>query len=420
MKTKFPIKQAIYQKRTSQGFTLPELLVAAVISLGVVAIGGFGLVSIFRSSQVANAQNERRVELNRSLDFMATEVRHADRILLDADNEPAPPGFNTALPSGAEPVLMLKMPAFTNVQQSVVYYTAPSPNNLWLGPQVVYRWGPKHNGDGTYADPSDLANWSHEPLIDSIQANSTSPSCPDTNWTANGNLGFGACVDSTGKMAKLFHAGVYDTPLQGSDLYTANTTVATRNSRIFTVTDTPSNGETVTIFEQSKMDIRVLGSEITCGVGGDPINTSAAYELTLGQQISQSALSTVAPLGVQTNIPVAPGTELATDGASTTGGSCSPNISVSSDSNSNRVLTLRNGDSIPDYTPYGNQLPISTITQGYIDTNQRVTIADNQVIFLFELGSGSPGDASYDFQDLVILATIKPDSSITVTPDSSG
>lgn len=127
----------------------------------------------------------------------------------------------------------------------------------------------------------------------------------------------------------------------------------------------------------------------------------------------------MAPLGAQTNISVAPGTELATDGASTTGGSCSPNISVSSDNNSNRVLTLQNGDSIPDYTPYGNQLPISTITQGYIDTNQRVTIADNQVIFLFELGSGSPGDDSYDFQDIVILATITPDLSTIVAPDSS-
>lgn len=437
MKNKSSILQARDQKPNSQGFTLPELLVAAVISLGVVAIGGFGLVSILRSSQVANAQNERRVELNRSLDFMAAEVRHADRILLDADNEPVPPGFNTSLPSGAELVLSLKMPAFTDVQQSVVYYTAPSPNNLWLGPKVVYRWGPKHNSDGTYSDPSDLANWSHEPLIDSIQDNNASPNCPDTDWTANGDLGFGACVDSTGKMAKLFHAGVYNTPLQGSDLYTANTTVATRNSRIFTVTGNPPGSPpssppsgppnsppgdtpTVTVLEQATMDIRVLGSEITCGVGGPPIGTSAAYKLTLGQQSSQSALSTVAPLGFQTNISVAPGTELATDGASTTGGSCSPNISASSDSNSNRVLTLRNGDSVPDYTPYGNQLPISTITQGYIDTNQRVSIADNQVIFLFELGSGSPGDASYDFQDIVIIATITPTSTTTVSPDSGG
>ncbi|WP_299406819.1 prepilin-type N-terminal cleavage/methylation domain-containing protein [Acaryochloris sp. IP29b_bin.148] len=441
-------QQIIDRKPSSQGFTLPEVLVAAAITLGVVALGGFGLVSIFRSSQVANAQNERRVELNRSLEFIATEIRHADRIVFDADQEPEPPNFTTNLPTGAEPVLVLKMSDIPDSQQSVVYYTAPSPNDLWVGPRVIFRWGPKYNNDGTYSDPSDSANWSHEPLIDSIQASSVSPDCPNADWTANGNLGFGACVDSTGKIAQLFHAGVYDLPIQGSDSYTASTTVATRNSKSFAPSGSTSTGGTstggtstggtstggiptgsppsddtpVTILEPSTLDVQVLGSEITCGSGGDPLQTLASYSLTLRQQlVSQASLSTVAPLGSQTNISVAPGTQLSVDGSSTpstldengnTNGTCpgrTGNISASSDSNSERVLTLQNGDSLPNITPFGGQLPIATITQGYIDANGRVTIADNQVIFLFELGRRSPGDPSYDYQDLVILATITPD-----------
>ena len=421
-----------YRKPSPQGFTLPEVLVAAAITLGVIALGGFGLVSILRSSQVANAQNERRAELNRSLDFIATEIRHADRIIHDADNEPDPPSFTTDLPTGAKPVLILKMSDLPDNQQSVVYYTAPSPNDLWIGPRVIFRWGPKYNNDGTYSDPSDLANWSHEPLVDSIQESNVSPGCPNASWTANGNLGFGACVDSTGKLAQLFHAGAYDLPIQGFDFYTASTTVATRNSKFFTNGNTspgstppgspPPDDTTVTILEPSTLDVQVLGSEITCGAGGDPLQTLASYSLTLRQQlVSQASLSTVAPLGSQTNISVAPGTQLSVDSSSTpstldedgnANGTCSGrtgNISASSDSNSERVLTLQNGDSLPNITPFGGQLPIATITQGYIDANGRVTIADNQVIFLFELGRRSPGDPSYDYQDLVILATITPD-----------
>ncbi|NJK30645.1 MAG: prepilin-type N-terminal cleavage/methylation domain-containing protein, partial [Acaryochloris sp. SU_5_25] len=65
------IRNRLFRSNTTiKGFTLPELLVAAAISLGVVALGGFGLVSILTSSQAANAQNERRTELNRSLDFI--------------------------------------------------------------------------------------------------------------------------------------------------------------------------------------------------------------------------------------------------------------------------------------------------------------------------------------------------------------
>lgn len=407
-------------KRTLQGFTLPELLIAATISLGVVSLGGFGLVSLLSSSQVANAQNERRTELNRSLEFISAEVREADTIEKDASAATLPSGFT--LPADGENVLMLYPEG--NSSTPIIYYVASPTDNTWKGPKVVYRWGPQFNDDGTYQNLSTPTSWIAEPLIDAIEDTNTAPTCPGADWISNGTVGFGACVNALGKVAELSHAGVYDKPLQNAGIYKAQTTSIARSTQAATPSYTPPPGSdptftinngTVTIRKQATMNIRVLGSEITCGEDGDPIGTTAAYNLVQGTLVNQSSLSTIAPLGVQNNILVAPGTDLTVDGTSSTGGSCSPNISVSSNTSTNRVLTLRNGDSIPDYTPYGNQLPIATISQGYIDANNRITIANNEVIFLFELGSGSPGDPSFDMQDLVMLATITPASTTTVT-----
>lgn len=405
--------QLIQHQHNLKGFTLPELLIAATISLGVVSLGGFGLISILSSSRVANAQNERRIELNRSLEFVSAEVREANTIEKDASAATLPSGFT--LPADGENVLMLYPDSSSSTP--IIYYVASPTDNTWKGPKVVYRWGPQFNDDGTYQNLSTPASWTPEPLIDAIEDTTTIPTCPGADWTANGTVGFGACVNALGKVAELSHSGVYDKPLQGSGIYKAQTTSIARSTQAATPSFTPPPGSdptftvnngTITIRKQATMNIRVLGSEIACGEEGDPIGTTAAYNLILGTLVNQSSLSTVAPLGVQNNISVAPETDLTVDGASSTGGTCSPNISVSSNNSSNRVLTLRNGDSIPDYTPYGNQLPIATISAGYIDTNNRITIGNNEVIFLFELGSGSPGDASFDMQDLVVLASITP------------
>ena len=403
----------IQRQHNLQGFTLPELLIAAIISLGIVSLGGFGLISILSSSQVANAQNERRTELNRSLEFISAEVREADKIEKDASTATLPSGF----PLSAQDKQVLMLYPESSSSTPIIYYVDSPIDNTWKGPKVVYRWGPQFNDDGTYQNLNDPSTWKPEPLIDAIEDTDIAPTCPDTDWTANGTVGFGACVNALGKVAELTHAGVYDKPLQGSGIYKAQTTSIARATEAATSSFDPPpgsdptytiNGGTVTIRKQATMNIRVLGTEITCGRGGDPIGTTAAYKLIQGTVVDQTSLSTVAPLGVQNDIPVAPDTDLTVDAASSTGGTCSPNISVSSNDSTNRVFALRNGDAIPDYTPFGNQLPIATISEGYIDANKKVTIADNEVIFLFELGSGSPGDASFDMQDLVVLASITP------------
>jgi fibro-slime domain-containing protein len=71
------------------------------------------------------------------------------------------------------------------------------------------------------------------------------------------------------------------------------------------------------------------------------------------------------------------------------------------------VKVLRNGDTVPNIPPFGSQSTIESYLQQYINAaTKKVTIADNQAIFLFELATTNPSDSYYDYQDLVTLITM--------------
>lgn len=391
----------------TNGFTLPELLIAATISLGVVSLGGFGLVSVLTSSQVANAQNERRTEINRSLEFISDEIRQSEKI-------------GTTLPSGvtlpaeatsdAQAVLML-YPDIGSTQPIIYYVDSPSSSgNTWRGPKLVYRWGPKHLENGTYneSDP-----WTTEPLIDAIEDSNTAPTCSDSSLTPTGNLGFGACVSASGKVAELYQGGIFNKPIQGTEVYTAQTTTIARATQATTESFDPPPGTNptftvidgvVTVRKPATMRIRVLGGKITCGPSGPDIPREAAYNLIPGGAGQKLSISPPADLS---NISVAADTTLTVQGEALPIGSCEALFAKSNES-LNQVLALTNGASVPEYAPYDDQPSIKSFLSTYINSDQKITIANNEVIFLFELGGTDPSDSTFDMQDLVILATITP------------
>ncbi len=84
-------------------------------------------------------------------------------------------------------------------------------------------------------------------------------------------------------------------------------------------------------------------------------------------------------------------------------------MEVSSWDNSPNVIVLRDGEEIPDIEPFGEQADITDFLEYYIDSESgTVTLADNQVIYLFELWTTDPSDPAYDFQDLVALVSLFP------------
>ncbi len=85
-------------------------------------------------------------------------------------------------------------------------------------------------------------------------------------------------------------------------------------------------------------------------------------------------------------------------------------LSVNSDDNSPAVLTLRNGDPVPNIVPFQNQSSILDFIKDYIDENTNTMLLDeNQAIYLFEIGTTNLSNSAADFQDLVVLVTLAED-----------
>ena len=100
-------------------------------------------------------------------------------------------------------------------------------------------------------------------------------------------------------------------------------------------------------------------------------------------------------------------------------------MAVDSSTATNNVITLRNGDPVPQINGFMDQAAVPDYLQDYIDhANDTMLLGESQAIYLFELGSSvsvnpvtQPGSlsASQDFQDLVVLVTMAPESQELVT-----
>src|SRR5262245_17069387 len=79
-----------------------------------------------------------------------------------------------------------------------------------------------------------------------------------------------------------------------------------------------------------------------------------------------------------------------------------------------QIRVLRDGALAPTTPGFMSQLAAKEFLLPYINpATQRVTLADNQVIYLFELGTTNMSSAAADFQDLVVVLTMakSPDFS---------
>lgn len=408
--------KGLSNQKTSNGFTLIELLVAMLITSIVISATGFGVVAITDRNKREKAETERRVELNRALDFIADEVRQAKPIATNASANLTTVASNFSS-SSKTPILTLQIPG---VSQPVIYYIASS-SSPWLGPNVVYRWGPNFNANGTYSNPTAPANWTYEPLADLIvnTAPSSTPSCP-TNWTLNpssGITGFYACIDPSGKIAEIHLRGkLIDAYGNSRDPLEVSSKVTARPyNPPFTLNTGSSssggNGGTITITQPSTMYIEVLGGSITCGAAGAVIPTTTTINVTPqgGTTTSTTLPSSTKALNLQATV----GTTLTVTGKALASACNGTEPTYNSQTNNGtQVWTLRNGDSVPNFPPFGGQGTIDSYLTKYLDpVTKKVKLAANQVIFLYELGTTLTTDAAYDMQDLVVLATIAPTSN---------
>lgn len=209
-------RRVVEPHQQSAGFTLVELLVAVAITGIVITAAGFGLVAILQANKKAEAATNRRIELNRALDFMAEEVKMAsnieENVAIDVQASLASdfPSDCDVPSDGVDCALILQIP---NVDQRIIYYVwRPADNSPWLGPKVIYRWGPNIDLNGNYTNPNNPSRWTVEPLVDLIEDSvpAPNPNCP-SGWTANPPVpdrdGFYSCVNSSGKVAEIYLRG---------------------------------------------------------------------------------------------------------------------------------------------------------------------------------------------------------------------
>jgi len=85
----------------------------------------------------------------------------------------------------------------------------------------------------------------------------------------------------------------------------------------------------------------------------------------------------------------------------------SPTYEYHSNQNSDMVMVLKNGDDAPDLEGFENQSSAETYLRPYIE-NGKIKLDENQVIYLFELGTNRTHVSWYDLQDCVVLVTLLP------------
>lgn len=391
-----------------RGFTLVELLVGAAISGVVIAVSGYGLVSVMTADKTALAQSERRIELNRALELISSEVKAASNIELDAAAAAATVSGLT-IPSGGQAVLVLNVPTST---EKIIYYIAPAPTgSVWQGPNVLYRYGPSFNADGTYATAAPTS----QILIDLIA--DTTPSgqaCNNASWSLNpttNRKGFYACVSPDGKVAEVHEVGKVTKAYQVNDSYAIDSQAYARNTPPGTTgTTTPPaftlSGGVLTVPKNSNITFQRLGGAITCGSPGPDIPVTT--KLFFNGETKATILNPITPLkrkaGKTTSVVV----ESTAAGNSSSGNCKSHNMTFqSNNTNTSNVLALRNGDKVPKFVPYGNQAKLDDYLKPILDpVSGKVKIGQNQVVYLFELGVTDTNSAAFDMQDNVVLATI--------------
>ncbi len=185
---------------STRGFTLVELLVAVAITGIVITVAGFGLVAILQANKKAEAATERRIELNRAIDYIANDIKESS-----SASTVRPSGWGVPSGSTYSPVLFLTKPN----EPGVGYYIRSASGVEWLGPQVIYR--------------SEKPDFGGKAFVDAI-SDGPPPNCTGSGDTM-GSKGFKVFVANNRKVKICLRGKVSD-----SETYSVETTAFVRSS----------------------------------------------------------------------------------------------------------------------------------------------------------------------------------------------
>ncbi|WP_295618320.1 type II secretion system protein J [Chamaesiphon sp. GL140_3_metabinner_50] len=220
------IRSISYRDRLQNeaGFTLAELLVALAITGIVIGLTGSGLYALMKADRRSQIETTDRLELERALAFMTDEIKMSQQITIDTESVLTSTMNFMPVPGNIsiQPILVLSPAPSSGLTKPIVYYVAELPNSsVWLGPRVIYRWGPTLLQNGNYSDGSGReanriprplrVQYYNEVLVDGISAVATAEAaiaCESSYGNAApvvaDRLGFYACIAPDKKSVKLW------------------------------------------------------------------------------------------------------------------------------------------------------------------------------------------------------------------------
>ena len=187
------------------------------------------------------------------------------------------------------------------------------------------------------------------------------------------------------------------------------------------------SGSDVVVQQPFSLDVKVLGAEIVSGSYRMPLTTQFRVGTTntqtyqpwgpFGSPTSGNVNDNSNPRSFSSSDTHPSGTKITVAGRSWLKRSYGfdgskdshwrTSMTVDSTNRSGNLKVLRDGSSVPNMSGYGGQNSAASFLGPYIESG-RIKLAKNQAIFLFELGTTNLSSAAADFQDLVVVVTMKP------------
>ena len=430
------LRQNFSQQGNSSGMTLMELLLAAFIGSIVLMVGGTSLYNMtVKNKNVAN-QIETRTNVSRAMDFIKYESKQALFFEYTDSATLASVAPTFALPTGASVPLAMSLP---NLPESIIYYVAPPPNNsLWQGPLVLYRWGPKLNTQGEYND-HDPSNWSTDPLVDNIDNTALTPNC-GTGWNvspSSGSTGFYACISSDQKAVNIYINGEIEQAFANSPIYgdkralvssvykpsdIAATPTPITSNPLATIANCQVNNGILSCDGPATLTMEIIGDDFSCNgstpnpiltqfmVDPDGSGSAPADYIRDNNGNRKNFRANDANYESSLELDVTASTEVVVESIRSSGscGASSRRSDISSDQPF--IESLEDGDTPPSNAGWNGQNSVETYLIDYTDANGNIDIADNQIIYLFEMYTSTSG-STYDLQDNVLIVTIAPPNS---------
>lgn len=204
------------------------------------------------------------------------------------------------------------------------------------------------------------------------------------------------------------------------------------------ITDFSISDARITSGRPMAAKVTVIGSAITYGgtydmavttavhAGGNALAPFGSFDAAVGGNVNDGSTGrhVVLPGLVQTggaiSIDARSWTRRDARNASLLDSDWQTFMTVNSGSGGRNVVALRNGDRAPAVEGFMGQVAAKDMLTPYINAStQRITLRDNQVIYLFELGTSNTSSSAFDLQDLVVLVDLATDPSYFEEPPAA-